>query len=299
MDNDKMHQAVTAMVQAIANPLRTPLFRRPNEYGMEYEDIFFNAIDGTRLEGWFIPADSHKLLVCNHFGPGNRYGFAGHLDAFSFRGGFEVNFLPKYKALHNAGYNILAYDIRDHGLSASSGTNGFSLLEWRDVLGALRYVQNRPDTRAMTTSLHTMCLGCNSTLIAMAKHPEEFSHIKSMTAIQPVQGRAMIEKSCESMGIDPKAGAELYDRKLRQILGFRLDDYDIMPLASSVTLPTLVLQVRNDASMYSGAIQNFFDTLPNNDKKLIWVDGTPERFHGYTYFSEQPNELIDWFDAHM
>jgi hypothetical protein len=31
-------------------------------------------------------------------------------------GGFEVNFLPEYKALHDAGYNILCYDIRNHGL---------------------------------------------------------------------------------------------------------------------------------------------------------------------------------------
>ncbi|NEQ83337.1 MAG: alpha/beta hydrolase [Moorea sp. SIO2I5] len=299
MEQAQIIQAVTAMAQAMAKPIRTPVYRRPDEYGMEYEDIFFNAIDGTRLEGWFIPANSDRLIICSHFGPGNRYGFAGHLEELSFHGGFEVNFLPKYKALHEAGYNIVAYDIRDHGLSASSGTNGFSQLEWRDIIGAVKYAKSRPETRDLKTSLHTMCLGCNSTLIAMAKQPQEFEHIISMTALQPVLGRAMIEKSCQSMGIDPKQGAELYDEQQRKIYGFRLDDYDIMKQVSAIKIPTLVLQVRNDASMQAEAIQGFYDALPNPDKQIIWVEETTERFRGYTYFSDHPEQLVAWFDSHM
>jgi uncharacterized protein len=56
-------------------------------------------------------------------------------------GGFEVNFLPEYKALHDAGYNVLAYDMSNHGLSGSrnGGIAGIGLLEYRDVIGSLRY----------------------------------------------------------------------------------------------------------------------------------------------------------------
>ena len=298
MEQSQIREMVKAMAQGLSTPVRTPVYRRPDEVGLTYEDIFFQAVDGTRLEGWFIPADSNKLVICNHFGPGNRYGFAGHLEEFSFRGGFEVNFLPKYQALHLAGYNIIAYDIRDHGLSASSGTNGFSLLEWRDALGAVRYAKSRPDTAEMSTSLHTMCLGCNSTFIAMHKHPEDFTHISSMTAIQPVAGRAMIEKSCAGMGVDPELGSRLYDEELRKIFGFRLDDYDIGKYATDVKVPTLMLQVRDDKSMDPAAIEAVYEALPNPRKKMIWVEGTSERFHGYTYFPENPQLLVDWFDAH-
>ncbi|MGH3900118.1 MAG: hypothetical protein ACRDTA_18135 [Pseudonocardiaceae bacterium] len=45
---------------------------------------------------------------------------------------------PEYKALHGAGYNILAYDIRNHGLSGqgNGGIAGIGLLEYRDVIGS-------------------------------------------------------------------------------------------------------------------------------------------------------------------
>ena len=299
MDQMQIPDAIRQMAHGMANPLRTPVYRRPDEYGMAYDDIFFQSLDGTRLEGWYIPGDSDKLIICNHFGPGNRYGFAGHLEQFSFSGGFEVNFLPAYKALHEAGYHLIAYDIRDHGLSASSGTNGFSQLEWRDTIGAVRYAKQRADLRGFTTGLHTMCLGCNSTLIAMEIYPLEFEHIQVMTAIQPVIGPAMIKANCAAMGMDPEEGLKLYDEAQRQIYGFRTQDYDVIKQAACVQVPALVLQVRNDPSMLPEAIQEFYDTLPNRDKKLIWVEDEVWRFKGYTYFSENPSELVSWFDSHM
>ena len=299
MNQEEIVKTISLMAEGLAHPKRTPIYRRPSEWGLEYEDIFFNSIDGTRLEGWFIPGASNNLIICSHFGPGNRYGFAGHLPELSFAGGFEVNFLPKYKALHDAGYNILAFDIRDHGLSATSGTNGFSQLEYRDIVGAVKYAQSHEKMGLMKTSLHTMCLSCNSTLIAMTKHPQVFDHIIAMTAIQPVVGQAMVEKNCEAFGIDPLEGAKIYDEQQRRIYGFRLEDYNIIKNVPSVKIPTLVLQVKNDPTMRPEAIQLFFDTLPNSNKKMIWVEDTHYRFHGYTYFSEKPDELIDWFNSYM
>jgi hypothetical protein len=46
------------------------------------------------------------------------------------RATFEVNFLPEYKILHDAGYNILTYDLRNHGRSGmgSGGIIGHGVL---------------------------------------------------------------------------------------------------------------------------------------------------------------------------
>jgi hypothetical protein len=75
---------------------------------MEYEDVFFPSLDGVPLEAWFIPADSSKLLIINHPMTCNRYGFPGHLPPWNTMfGGFEVNFLPELKHLHDAGYTFL------------------------------------------------------------------------------------------------------------------------------------------------------------------------------------------------
>jgi hypothetical protein len=63
---------------------------------------------------WLIPADSDKLLIVNHPMTCNRrYGFPGHLAPWNTMfGGLEINFLPELKHLHDAGYNILIYDLR-------------------------------------------------------------------------------------------------------------------------------------------------------------------------------------------
>jgi len=125
---------------------RAPVLRRHGEVGLEYEEVFFSSMDGIPLEGWFIPADSDKLIVHNHFLPGNRYGYPGHLPEFGGLGGFEVNFLPEYKALHEAGYNILCYDMSNHGLSGSrnGGTRNRSAgVSRRHRFGAPRQVAAR------------------------------------------------------------------------------------------------------------------------------------------------------------
>jgi hypothetical protein len=103
-------------------------------------------------------------------------------------GGFEVNFLPQYTALHDAGSNVLAYDLCNHGRSGvgSGGRAGIGLLEYRDMVGSMRYAKARKDTSDMKTSLISVCLGCNSTIVALHKHPEEFQHVHSMIALQPV-----------------------------------------------------------------------------------------------------------------
>jgi hypothetical protein len=120
--NSKSTQFIDGMANLFAHSLRTPILRRPDEYGMAYEDIYFPSMDGVVLEGWFIPADSDKLVIANHPMPCNRYGFPGHLEPFGMFGGFECDFVKDYKRLHDAGYDVIADDLRNHGRSADSMT---------------------------------------------------------------------------------------------------------------------------------------------------------------------------------
>src|SRR5437667_11938120 len=180
-------QFIDGLAELMAHSTRTPILRRPDEYDLQYEDVFFPALDGVTLEGWFIPAGSERLLICNHPMPCNRYGYPGHLEPWTDFGGFEVNFLREYKILPDAGYNILTYDMRNHGRSGigSGGIISHGVLEYRDVIGSLHYAKSRIDTRDMKTSLYSRCLGANSTGVAMNKYREEFRHILAMIALQP------------------------------------------------------------------------------------------------------------------
>jgi len=290
------------IVKQIAAAQRSPILRRPDEYGMAYEDISFPSTDGINLEGWYMPATSpsNKIVICNHFSPGNRYGYAGHLPGRRQAGGFEVNFLPKYKALVEAGYNVLAYDLRNHGFSAPAQSGGYNpqFFEFKDVLGSLAYVRSREDTKDMEIHLHSMCLGGNSTLVAMHKHPEAFAAVASMMLIQPISGDALVRKLTDNLWMG-KRGYEAFQRFYLELWGFRIEDSSPIVDAAAVRVPTLVAQVRKDRFTYAEEdVQAVFDAIPVGDKKLHWIEGTTERFRGYTYFSEHPEPMLAWYDAH-
>ncbi len=301
MITEQQGQMLAGLAAGLSTPPRTPILRTPEEYGLAFEEISFTTKDGVKIEGWFIPADSDKLIISNHFSPANRYGFAGHQEPFTFAGGFEVNFLPRYKALHDAGYNVLAYDLRCHGNSGSGekGITGVGYFEWAEVLASIDYVRNRPETAQMDVSLLSMCMGANATMNAMEQAPEVFKDIKCWIAIAPLKGRTSIERSCEQMGIAPEEGVAAFDPLYNQLTGLYVEDHDIMQKVKHISIPTFYLQVREDTNSRWTDVQWMYENTQVADKQIFYVEDTPWRFHGYTYFSEHPEQMITWFDQHM
>lgn len=299
--NESDKKKMNPLVEFFNKGLRSPVFRRPDEVGLAYEDVFFPSQDGVPLEGWFIPAKSNKIIICNHFMPGNRYGYAGHSEGFQNFGGFEVNFLPQYKALHDAGYNILAYDLRNHGLSGqgNGGNVTIGLREYRDVIGSLQYVNSRADTKDMVKGLLSICLGCNSTIVAMDKNPEYFKDIKAMVALQPISLKYFIEKAAENQNLKVKEATEYFAESLRSANGFILEELSPTPYAKSVTVPTKMFQVRNDYRTNVADVQEIYDKLLSEEKELYWIEGTDERFEGYNFLARNPQHMLEWFEKYV
>lgn len=297
------HQLTGQYAKLFKEGARTPVLRRPSDYGMAYEDCFFPSADGVPLEAWFIPAQSDKLLIINHPMTCNRYGYPGHLPPWNVMfGGFEVNFLPELKLLHNAGYNILTYDLRNCGMSgeANGNTSGLGLLECRDVLGSIRYAQGRKDLASMTTGLYSRCMGGNSTIIAMAKWPDAFTHIKALVLLNVVSGRTFIEKGAEMMKLDPEKEAAKLDERLRETTGFRLDELTPRPYGHGVKVPTLMAQLRREFLIHAEKDgQEIFDALGAREKELLWIEESNQRFYAYNHFGQHPERLLDWFERHM
>ena len=131
---------------SIVKPLRSVLDKTPDDYGMKgWRDIYFPSDDGTPLEGWYIPAkggESDKLVVFNHPLPMCRAGFQGQFgEPWSRFDSIEIDFVIQMKHLTDAGYNVLAYDLRNHGPSsaANGGICGIGRYEWRDCVGVQKY----------------------------------------------------------------------------------------------------------------------------------------------------------------
>jgi pimeloyl-ACP methyl ester carboxylesterase len=111
-----------------------------------------------------------------------------HADWAPSGNGFEIDLVPDYKILHDAGYNVLAYDLRNHGLSsaANGGVTTHGNTESRDVVGSLEYARTRPDTRDMVIGLFSRCMGGVSTFAAMTRFPEVFEGVRCLVSPQPV-----------------------------------------------------------------------------------------------------------------
>ncbi|AIY39508.1 hypothetical protein LT85_0348 [Collimonas arenae] len=295
-------EVIKGLAKGLSSPVRSPILHTPDEYGLKYEDVTFPSLDGTPLEAWWIPCPgSDKLVIANHPLPMNRYGFPSHLDPWRFVPGndVEVNYMLEYKHLHDAGYNVLTYDARNHGHSGEA--NGFiftwGMFESRDVAGSLQYVKSRPDARGMKLGLLSRCMGANATFVARTRYPELFEDVRCLVALQPISMRAMVERNLEYMGLVDQFDA--IDREVQLITSFKIDQVSPLEYAKNWQAPTFILQVRDDALTKSTDVQSIFDNIPVTDKKLFWIEGSTRRWDGYNYFSERPEQMIDWFDKHM
>lgn len=297
-----LHPVVEQYAQLYTHGARTPVLRYPDEYGMGYEDVFFPSLDGVPLEGWFIPANSDRLLIINHPMPCNRYGFPGHIAPWNTMfGGFEVNFLPELKHLHDAGYNIITYDIRNHGRSGvgSGGLAGIGLLECRDVVGSVRYAKSRADTRGMRVGIYSRCMGANSTIIAVSKWPNEFDHVEAFLFHHPAPGQMLVEGTANKMHLDPKKTAKEVSERIYELSGFRLEQMTPTPYAGAITKPTMMSQLERDWMIVREDMEELFEKIGASDKEMFWIEGSDQRFSGYNYYGEHPEKLIGWFDKHM
>lgn len=75
----------------------------PDNAGMAYETVEFEAADGVRLSGWFIPAESKaraSILFCH----GNANNMSGCIDHI--------------KTFHKLAIDVLVFDYRGYGNSA-------------------------------------------------------------------------------------------------------------------------------------------------------------------------------------
>lgn len=305
------HEQVKAVLTEVAaglRPPRTPLLHNPAEAGLEYEDVFFPSEDGVSLEAWLIPREgSNKIIIVNHPLRFNRSGYPSHLEPWNdFCGGaacgndFEINFVPDLKILHDAGYNVLAYDMRNFGHSgeANGGICSCGRFESRDVIGSLDYVKKREDTQNMTIGLFSRCLGAVSTFWAMKRHPGAFQDVRCVVAPQPVTAEAMTSKALKSMGVDQKY-MDLADEEIRKVTSFGIKEMAVVPIMKAVKTPTLIYQVKDDVLTEPQNVQSIYDAIEIEEKKLIWVEGTTSRWKGYTYFQENPKEILQWFAKYM
>jgi pimeloyl-ACP methyl ester carboxylesterase len=306
MNQEQTERVLQGIVSSFREQPRSPVLATPANEHLEYEDVTFPSADGVPLEAWFIPRPgSERLIIANHPRFFSRYGFPSHIEpwkAMFAAGGndYEVNFIRDYKILHDAGYNVLTYDLRNHG-HCGAGNGGIctgGIFESRDVIGSLTYAQTRADLRTMTVGLFSRCLGCSATMHAMARRPEPFARVRCLVGLQPVSPKVILQRTLE-LAAAPGDLIEQLDRGVRLATSFRLDEMSPVTVAKRAVVPTFLYQVRDDVMTRPTDVQAMFDNIPISDKELLWIEGTTKRWDGYTYFAKDPTKILAWFAKHL
>lgn len=290
----------------IVRPLRSVLHKTPDDYEMKnWEDIYFPSDDGTPLEGWYIPAkggESDKLIIFNHALPMCRAGFPGHLgEPWSQYDAVEIDFVIQMKHLTDAGYNVIAYDIRNHGNSsaANGGLSGIGRWEWRDCVGVKKYVDNHPRFSKMKVGLYSQCMGGNSQYEAIYRHPELFENVLCMCSPMVVSMSAIYDAFSELYGVSQFK--ELIDYELLKMGAFLAHEMTPHLFAAGVKMPVLMVQVHDDEwTRNPEDAQKTFDLLGSKEKEMLWIRNTTKRFRdGYNYFGRHPEKILPFFDKYM
>jgi hypothetical protein len=104
----------------------------------------------------------------------------------------------------------------------------------------------------------------------------------------------------ENLHLDLVKAAAKLDERVRELTGFRLDEETPQPYAKSVKVPTLMAQLRRDFLIHAERDGlAIFDALGAQEKELLWIEESNQRFYAYNYFGQHPEHLIEWFDRRM
>jgi pimeloyl-ACP methyl ester carboxylesterase len=308
IDPDSIGEGLSATLDAIASAAahgtRAPLLHTPADKGLAFSEFSFPSSDGVPLEAWFIPAEgSDRLIICAHAFGFNRAGYPSAIEPWksSFGPGndYDISFIPDYEKLHDAGYNVLAFDFRNFGQSgeANGGLQSAFRFEGRDVRGALDWVQNNPDLAHMKIGIFARCMGANATFRAIHDAPAAFADVKALVVPLLLSIRLIMEHQLAANGLGDYA--DEVDRRQRLLTSVKMKDASPALWAKSVTIPTLTYGVHDDHLVEPWDLEATFKAVAAEDKEMFWIQDTTARWDGYTWFQRHPEHVLEFLDARM
>jgi fermentation-respiration switch protein FrsA (DUF1100 family) len=126
-------------------------YTQPQQFGLQHEDVFFDAEDGSQLHGWWLPAKGAALGSVLHL-----HGNAANVS----------NHLPLVAWLPPAGFNVLMLDYR--GFGRSQGRPSLDGVV-ADAAAALGYLRSRPGIDAGRLIVLGQSLGGATALRLLAR----------------------------------------------------------------------------------------------------------------------------------
>lgn len=289
----------TMVSNMMIKPGNSPVFNSPKDLALDYEDAEFKTGDGVTLRGWLIKGGTDKVVIQSHFGVQcSRSGYTPKGKGMIKMWKEDISFLRQAKYLSEQGYTVLMYDMRNHGES-DSGTCPW--ISWgpeeaKDVVAAVDFVSNHPEYKDASIGLLSVCMGGVASTYAYGMGDEglsKYPNIKAMVAVQPLHYKEFV-KAFGMPGFLNKVGS----KKSFERLGFDLNTKTFLPDVGSITVPTMVMQNKNDPWTDLDFVQAYYDGL-QVEKEMKWLDLSKDRAAAYDYLGSSPETLAEFFGRYL
>lgn len=273
--------------------IRQPLWRYPADLQLRAEDVVFPSQDGVTLRGWFIHRSDDDgtpapVIVFIHGWPWNRCGNRAGATLLPDR---TVDFLGPAAAFSRAGFHVLLFDLRNHGLSDTRIPVTFGINEAHDVIGAVTMLRKRQDVDGERIGLIGYSMGANAALRAAP----ECAPIRSIVAVQPTSAQVFAPNIARDVlgpagpaliqmgGIIHRAcGAPPFDAIAPAAWVHRLHNTDV-----------LYIQGAGDRWGSLADVEAMAANTPRT--RQVVVAPSSERYGGYLYVTEHVEAIIAFF----
>jgi fermentation-respiration switch protein FrsA (DUF1100 family) len=246
----------------LTEPARKTVRGVPHELPAATQAVTFAARDGPKLSGWFVPCDSGtKAVVLLH---GN--------------GSSRNQMVARARLFHDAGYAVLLYDARGHGLSAGDKVSA-GWFETADLLGALDYL-GAQGLREFG------CLGASqggaTVLLAAEKLPAEVRWV-IVESTYPTIRDALDRRFRKDIGLPGWLAGALFIPFAEMRLGVSIDEITPITHIQNLHCPVFVLGGSADLHTLPRSTQAIFDAA-KEPKELWLVDGAAHRdLYGFAH----------------
>ena len=300
--------SMAAFTRRMIAPPRQPLWCTPDDMGLPYENVDFPARDSVRLSGWFIPAahaadgGSTATVILVHGWGWNRLGDAAGDIVADLSGSTPVELLRLAHALHYDGYHVLMYDQRNHGESAAHPPVTFGQTEAEDLLGAIAYLQTRPELDTARIGAIGFSMGANAILYALARTDD----LRAAIAVQPMTMTTYSEGYAADL-LGPLAAVvqPLVEAAYGAITGIPLRALQPAFAAAGAAAgndaraqtPVLFLQCKADRWGSLADAERLAAATPASEGPL-YVDGD-HRYQGYQYLIDNPRIATTFLEQHL
>lgn len=123
--------------------------KTPQEEGIKFEEVSIPTKNNKNLYGWWIKADKEAPTIILMHGWGRNIG----------------KLMPYIKNLHGKGFNLLAFDSRNHG---SSDTDDFSSMVKfaEDISASIDFIENKPTAQKESAFIIGLSIGGAASIYA-------------------------------------------------------------------------------------------------------------------------------------